>query len=70
MYNDIGAMSGSLLKAKVGSDIISSTLDKLNAGEYHHPNKSAQFASYDFQKDVLSSYYTEKGLGAIVYYRA
>lgn len=72
MYDDIIATNGSLLKAKIGSDIITGTLDTLNSGMYYHPSgsKSAQSVAYDFQKDVLSSYYTEKGLGAIVYSKA
>ena len=70
MYNDLSVLSSSTLKAQMNSDIITGTLNKLNSGEYYSPHKSAQSSLYDFQKDVLSSYYTEKGLGAIVYSRA
>ncbi|MDR2727256.1 MAG: hypothetical protein LBC10_04605 [Deltaproteobacteria bacterium] len=69
MNYDTLAASGSLFKTAIDRDIVTNTLDTLNSGAYYRPHggKSAQSASYDFQKDVLSSYYTEKGLGAIVY---
>ena len=72
MYNDMLTVNGSLFKDKIGSDIITGTLDTLNSSMHYHPHggKTAQSALYDFQKDVLSSYYTEKGLGAVVYSRA
>jgi hypothetical protein len=68
MYTDTIVTAGTLIKSKVNSDIITGTLDTLNSGMYYHPAgaKTAQSASYDFQKDVLSAYYTERGLGAIV----
>ena len=68
MYNDILTVSSSLLKDRMNSDIITGTLDTLNSGTYYH--KTAQSTLYDFQQDVLSSYYTEKGLGAVIYSRA
>ena len=64
--------AGANFTHSIGGEIITRTLDTLNSGVYYHPGagKSSQSALYDFQKDVLNSYYTEKGLGAIVYAKA
>ena len=72
MYSSaLASTAGANFTNTFGADIVTSTLDTLNSGMYYHPgSKSAQSASYDFQKDVLSAYYTERGLGAVIYSKA
>ena len=61
------ALNGSLFKAKTDSDIITGTLNTLNSTMYGSGShgSDAMSTSYNFQKDVLSAAYTERGVGAI-----
>jgi hypothetical protein len=55
----------SAVKAKVGADVVTQTLDKLNNGFAGKGKKgrsrSAMSDTYNFSKDVLSAAYGTKG---------
>ncbi len=48
-------------KGQLGADIVNSTLNTMNSGQYQHRNRisgaNAQRASYHFNRDVLGSAY-------------
>lgn len=61
--------SAATTKAKIGNDIVTQTLDTLNSSKYSGKSKKgksgstqeAMSNSYQFNKDVLSAAYSDKG---------
>jgi hypothetical protein len=54
----------SAAKAKLGAEVVTQTLDKLNNGPFRSKKSkggSAMSATYNFSKDVLSAAYSDKG---------
>ncbi len=59
---EMAALSSSVAQARLNSDIITGTLDTLNSSTYSKSGSSADLAqSYNFNKDVLSSFYNPVG---------
>jgi hypothetical protein len=67
---DVSVLNESVFRLRAGGDIITGTLDTLNADMRHRmsgKHVTAAAISYEAQKDVMSAYLVEKNLGAVVF---